>query len=255
MLKRLIGIFAVLAMAAMGTMAQAARVSPMIVDLTPSGRGTIARVTLTNPDARTFPVEVQMMRGEISEEGELELTPADDQFLVFPAQAVVPATSQQVFRVQYVGTPELSQSEIYYMVIRQIPVELSAAENQVQVIVNFNVLVNVVPDGATPNPVVESVRPAVRNDVAGIEVRLGNTGSRYFHAGAARWQITGTGADGQPFSQTIEPSDVIRSVGVGVVAPNHHRLFFVPTARPLSDAPITVSLTAPSTTATPNPGI
>lgn len=252
MFKRSIGALAAMFLACVGTVAQAARISPMIVDLTPSGRGTIARVELTNPDPRSFPVEVEMMRGEISEQGELTLTPADDQFLVFPAQAVVPATSQQVFRIQYIGEPTLARSEVYYMVVKQIPVALSTTQNEVQVVVNFNVLVNVAPDGATPAPVVESAHAVTRNNVAGIEVRLGNTGNRYYHAGALEWHITGTGADGQPYAQTIAPNDVIRSVGVGVVAPDHHRVFFVPTTRPLSDAPVQVSLSAANSTTTPN---
>src|SRR3546814_11762716 len=103
----------------------AARVSPRIVDIKPLGRGSDARIELSNPGQVEFPVEVQMFRGVISETGELELTPADDQFLLFPTQIVVPARSQQVFRVQYIGEPALAASEIYYMQIRQIPVEIA----------------------------------------------------------------------------------------------------------------------------------
>src|SRR3546814_18237806 len=83
----------------------------------------------------------------ISEAGELELTPADEQFLVFPPQRIVPPQSQQVFRVQYIGEPELATSEIYYMQIRQIPVDIAAGQSQVQIVVNFNVLVNVIQIG------------------------------------------------------------------------------------------------------------
>lgn len=236
------GFVAAIAMACAAPAAQAARVAPMIVDIQPVGRGSVARVELTNPDPRAFPLEVRMMRGEISETGELTLTPADDDFLVFPTQAVVQPNSQQVFRVQYVGEQALSQSQVYYMAINQVPVPLSTTENQVQVIVNFNVLVNVVPDGAQPEPFVESATPTVRNNVNGVEVRLTNRGNRYFPAGGIQWRIQGTGADGQPFNQSIEQTQMIRHIGVGVVAPGRARIFFVPTERPLGEGPIQVTL-------------
>src|SRR3546814_12648238 len=76
--------------------------------------------------------------------------------------------------------PELATSEIYYMQIRQIPVDIAAGQSQVQIVVNFNVLVNVIPDGVSPEPVVESVHPVVREGVTGIEVRLANQGTRLF---------------------------------------------------------------------------
>lgn len=230
MFRRIFGLVAIVILALSPVAAQAARVSPMIVDLTPIGRGAVGRVELTNTDPRTFPAEVQMMRGEISETGELTLTPADDDFLVFPAQAVIQPQSQQVFRVQYVGEPDLAQSQIYYMAIRQVPVDLGIPEtSQVQVVVHFNVLVNVVPDGATPQPVVQSAQAATRNGVNGVEVRVTNNGTRYFTAGMLQWALSGTGANGAPLSQTIEAGQMSRLVGVGVVAPGKSRVFFVPT--------------------------
>jgi fimbrial chaperone protein len=222
--------------------AEAARVSPMIVEISPLGRGSVARVELTNPGQSTFPVEVQMFRGVISEAGELELIPADEQFLLFPTQVVVPPQSQQVFRVQYIGEPELAASEIYYMQIRQIPVSVVPDQSQVQVVVNFNVLVNVIPDGARPEPFVESIRPVMREDTSGIEVRLTNRGTRYFTAGTSPWRVSGTATDGTPLDLRLPPEDVARLIGVGVVAPGRTRVFFFPTEKPLVEGTIQASM-------------
>ncbi len=227
---------AVLALAPVAV--EAAAVSPMMVDVKPMGRGSIARVELTNPGQKEFPVEVQMFRGVISEAGELELTPADDQFLLFPAQRVVPARSQQVFRVQYIGEPELAASEIYYMQIRQIPVDINPGESKVQVVVNFNVLVNVIPDDAVPQPAVESIRPVVRDDVAGIEVRISNRGTRYFTAANLPWQVSGTAEDGSPVDLKFSPEVMAKLIGVGVVAPGRARIFFIPTEKALVEGTI-----------------
>src|SRR6478735_468473 len=196
MLARFTACAAAFAALALSSAADAARVSPMIVDLEPSGNGSVARVELTNDAQRDIPFEVRVMHGEISEAGELTLTPADDDFLVFPAQAIVQSNTQQVFRLQYVGNPDLSQSDIYYMSIQQVPVQIAPAQSQVQVVVNYNVLVNVVPDGTRAEAVVESVEAALlqpeppEDDAAGanaepvapqpaqpgVRVRLGNHG-------------------------------------------------------------------------------
>jgi fimbrial chaperone protein len=242
MLRKLLFVWGVMLLAFASTAVEAARVSPMIVDVKPLGRGSVARIELSNPGQAEFPVEVQMFRGVISEAGELELTPADEQFLVFPSQRIVPAQSQQVFRVQYIGEPELAASEIYYMQIRQIPVDLGPGQSQVQLVVNFNVLVNVIPDGANPEPVVESAHPAVRADVTGIEVRLANHGTRYFTAGSLPWQIGGKAADGTALDVRLPPEEMAKLIGVGVVAPGRARIFFIPTEKPLVDGTVQASL-------------
>ena len=222
--------------------ASAARVTPMIIELEPAGGRSVARVELSNPGQNDFPVEVQMFRGLITEDGELELTPADEEFLLFPAQIVVPAASQQVFRVQYIGEPELAKSEVFYMKIRQIPLPFEANENKVRVVVNFNVLINVVPDGVVAQPYVESIRPAKREGVSGIEVRVSNQGTRYFLAGTLPWQISGITPNGEPFEVRRTREEMSGDIGVGVVAPDRTRSFFVPLDQPLAEGSIKVDL-------------
>jgi len=242
MFRILLLFWGVLAVALTPFAAHAARVSPMMAEVKPAGRESVARVELSNPADREFPVEVQMFRGVISETGELQLTPADDQFLVFPSQRVVPARSQQVFRVQYIGEPEMLSSEIYYMQIRQIPVDIGQEESQVQVVVNFNVLVNVVPNGTSPEPFVESVRPVVRDGVTGVEVRLANRGTRYFTAGTSPWRLTARTEDGEDVDVLLPAEEMSKLIGVGVVAPGRARIFFIPTEKPLVDGTIQAAM-------------
>jgi fimbrial chaperone protein len=264
MLARYTACAAAIAGLALSSAADAARVSPMIVDLEPSGNGSVARVELTNDAARDIPFEVRVMHGEISEAGELTLTPADDDFLVFPAQAIIQSNTQQVFRLQYVGEPNLARSDIYYMSIQQVPVQLEAAQSQVQVVVNYNVLVNVVPDGTRAEAAVESVEAALLQpeppeddapdvDAAaqpvapqppqpGVRVRLGNHGTRFFLAGSAKWTVSGTTEAGAPYSRTYQAQEMTRVIGVGVVAPDKVRSFFVPTEAPLVQDSIKVEV-------------
>lgn len=238
MLRKLVILSGLAILALMTAKAEALRVSPMILEVTPTGRTSIARVELAHTGDSEFPVEVQMFRGEISETGELKLTPADEDFLVFPAQVVVPARSQQVFRVQYIGEPELVTSENYYMQIRQIPVDLATGQSQVQVVVNYNILVNVIPQDTRPEAVIESIRPVVRENVNGIEVRVKNSGTRYFTAGTLPWRITGTAEDGTAVDIRLPPTEISKLIGVGVITPGRARIFFIPTEKPLVEGSI-----------------
>lgn len=155
----------------LGLPAEAARVTPMSVELAPTGRESSARIEVTNTEERELPMEVRMYRGIISEAGELELEPADERFVVFPPQVVIEPNTQQIFRVQYLPDEPLSQSEIYYAAISQIPVALDPAVSMIQVVMRFNVLVNVVPDGATAEPVVSWARPATLQSQISDEIR------------------------------------------------------------------------------------
>src|SRR3546814_9191872 len=137
---------------------------------------------------------------------------------------------------------KLSTSEIYNMNIRQIPVDIEAGQSQVHIDVNFNVLVNVIPDGVSPEPVVESVHPVVREDVTGIEVRLANHGTRYFTAGTVPWQINGTAEDGSVLDARLTPEQMAKAIGVGVVDPGRARIFLIPTEKPLADGTTRASL-------------
>lgn len=262
------------------SLANAARVSPMIVEIQPQGGASVARVEMTNDADRDIPFEARLMRGEINEKGELSLTPADDQFLVFPAQTIIQKKSQQVFRIQYVGNPELATSEIYYLSLQQVPVKITPGQNKVQVVVNYNVLVNVVPKDSRPVATVSSVEPVLKRtepepdggDVAaspvaaapgqnstvpatvaaaqppavqdqpGILVRLTNEGTRYFLAGMSRWEVTGNSSDGTPYSKNFRAEEMTKVIGVGVVGPDRTREFFVPTEVPLAAGTVKVQV-------------
>lgn len=243
MLRKLVSAFFALGLILCPIAAQASRVSPMIIELKPSGQSSIGRVELSNDADQGVAYDVEMMRGEISPDGKLSLTPADDQFLVFPAQALVQGKSQQVFRVQYVGEPDLAKSQIYYMAIRQVPVAFTGQESKVQVVVDYNVLVNVVPDGAQATPVVRSIEPVEQDGKSALRVDVGNSGNGYFLAGLSKWTITGKTAAGADFEKTYKAGDDLSKViGVGVVAPGGDRIFMIPTDEKLADGTTTISI-------------
>lgn len=233
--------------------AEAARVTPMVLEITPTGTGSVARIEVTNDEDREVPFELTMHRGTISETGEVTLEPADDRFVIFPPQVVLAPRSQQVFRIQFLPDAELSRSEIYYASVSQLPVALDPTETRIQVLMRFNVLLHVVPAGTSPEPVIEWIRPAERELPvpqgqegetqlqSGIEVRISNNGNRYFGAGETGWTIAGTDASGAAFSETLSDRQVRESTGLGIVAPGQARVFFIPLGRQVNAGSVRIN--------------
>lgn len=229
MAKRLLGrMCLVLCALSVASSALASRVSPMALDIAPYGRESVGRVQFVNTSNREYPVEARVFLGEISEDGELALMPADDEFVVFPPQLVLPPLGEQVFRVQYVGEPELDRARVYYLSLQQLPVELEAGPPQVQVLVNFNVFINVEPEGTSAVARVDTVTTETRDNVAGVLVRVANDGNGMLLAGQLAWRLVGTTKSGEPFERKFTPAELGTIVGVGVVAPGKTRKFFFP---------------------------
>lgn len=211
-----------------GSTAHASRVSPMSVELEPFGRDSIARIQFTNTADRDFPLEVRAFRGDITEDGELTLTPADEDFLIFPPQLVVAPLKEQVIRIQYVGNPNPAQAQVYYLSVRQLPVELEPGAPQIQVTVTFNVFVDVEPEGLEAIARVDTISPAEREGETGIEVRVANDGNGMLLAGRRDWVVSGKRKNGDDFNLTLNAAQMSSTIGVGVVAPGKARRFFLP---------------------------
>jgi len=270
---RLLLVIAAIMLAMFATSADAMRVSPMVVEITTRGAGSSARIEVQNVGSTALPFETRITRIEFDDNGEMTETPADEDFLVFPPQGIVPVGGRQVVRVQWIGDPDLALSRAYYVGIHQIPVDLSDSGStetvggQLQVVYNMKSLLTVAPPGAEPQVRVVSVAPtmltaapqsSVEVDPAlgesapeaasqemrpGVRVELRNTGTRYAMMSAADWTVEGTGLDGRPLRVSISATQVNEAVGVGYLAPaGGRRTFEVPTGEAFSaDRPIKVS--------------
>lgn len=249
--------------------AAAMRVSPMVAELSMTGVGSAARIEVGNIGSEALPFETRITELSVGPDGEFVETPADDNFLIFPPQGLVPVNSRQVVRVQWVGEAELDSSRAYYLWVRQLPVstdvERPAVEDNVavsvQVLYTMKALIVVAPAGAQPDVEVVSTRvvdiapPAPEVDasltggeemaapplVPGVEVVVRNVGKRYALMSGATWVLEGTGLDGQPLTATLTSGDIGSAVGVGYLPPGGTRTFEVPAATPFDPAqPVSV---------------
>jgi fimbrial chaperone protein len=237
------------------------RVSPMVVEMESRGSGAVARVEVQNVNQSNLAFETRVYRVTFDESGNVVETPADDKFLVFPPQGVLPAGGRQVVRLQWVGAPDLAASESYYVSVNQLPVPLEptaapdTASAQLQIVYNMRALVVVAPPGATPNVKAASVAPIQYQAPArgadappppsgpGVEVTLRNTGRRHAMMAAFGWRLEGTGTDGKPLRVDVTAEELNRTVGTGYVPALGERKFRIPVVAAFGPKPIRLSFT------------
>lgn len=126
MIKKLIG--ALLLSALMGTEALAFRVTPMRYLLEPGGSGAETTLRLENTYPVELPVEVVVFERSVTPDGKEVRRPADEDFLIFPPQSLIPVGGEQAFRVRYVGDPAITEMRSFVVMLRQLPIRDDASE-------------------------------------------------------------------------------------------------------------------------------
>ena len=236
---------AIIALAALASPALAMRVSPMVLEMESRGSNAVARVEIQNINQGNLAFETRVFLMQFNEKGEMVETPADDRFLIFPPQGVLPAGGRQVVRLQWVGEPDLAASQAYYVSVQQLPVTFEPKANegigaQVQVLYNMRALVVVAPPGAKPDVKAKAVRqlnyqppaaagtdklPPVQD---GVEITLRNDGRRHAMMSNYGWRLEGLDSKGQKLRVDISAEELNRAVGTGYVPALGERTFRVP---------------------------
>lgn len=213
-------------------------VTPVIVDMSTSGSGNHAQITVVNESAKVLPVEIVVSRIEVGESGEITSTPAGDEFVLFPPQALVPAGATQNFRVQWVGAPQIKTSQSYIFSVNQVPVKMPKGESGVQVVLNFSTIINVAPPGGQAS--INLVGASIGKDDQGklrpaLTVR--NPGNAHAKLTDATITLSGGG-----WSQTFTPPQLRLLIGVGLLQPGKTRKFLLPVDLPAKVTQITASI-------------
>lgn len=230
---------------ALSAPASAMRVSPMVVEMESRGGSSTARIEVQNINPGHLAFQTRVFRMDIDAEGKITETPADEDFLIFPPQGVLPASGRQVIRLQWVGNPELPVSQAYYVAVEQLPVALEPVVTetvaaQVQILYNMRGLVVVSPPGANPNVSPSSVRQVTYQPPAlpgtdtlppmqdGVEIVLRNDGRRHAMMAEFRWQLEGKDSEGNWLRVDISPEELSQAVGTGYVPAQGQRTFNLP---------------------------
>lgn len=213
-----------LALALKAAPALALSVSPLVVDLSAAGRDARGAVTVLNDSNAQVPVELKVFRLELGLDGEAKRTPADEDFVIFPPQAILKPGARQVFRLQWAGDPDIAKSQSYMLTVNQVPVKLPNSESGVQVVFNFGVIVNVAPLAGTAE--LAAVRTDLMPDDKGVgrpAVTVENRGQKHAYIADASLTLAGEG-----WKRSIAPAEMKELVGLGLVMPGSTRRFLLP---------------------------
>ena len=258
-------LFAVAALGAMlpatGASAQSMGVEPLFVEVRPNQS---AAVRVRNGAVDSVPVEVLVFRRDVDENGVQTRVPADDDFIIFPPQAVVEAKKTQVFRIRpLLETTDMSQS--YYVSFKQIPQSLLGLADgaQLQVVFSFDAAVHVVPRKASSAFELVSTRisemqieqptgefvtnrfgrqeEVIRTlTVPALELEINNVGNKYLYLNETEFSADVTLADGTTDTMVWVNDRVADHVDVTLVEPTESRRFKLPL--PQGATPLTASV-------------
>lgn len=201
--------------------ANAFRVSPMVYDLAPSGPAASKTIRVQNTTEDKLPVEIYAEKRVIHADGSESREPADDDFLIFPPQAIIDANGVQAVRVQYIGDPSIKNSAGYVVTVAQIPVDLKNLENSgVQFTFQFGTSVNVVPSKAKAKIEVLETKPAE----GGVDLHLKNSGNSYTRLSLGQWIFS----NNEGKQVILEGNDLKEAISQPLIQPNTERNITLP---------------------------
>lgn len=227
-----------LGLAAAAGPARALSVTPIQVEMLSAG-GPRAQVTVTNDAKEPLPVEIGLEKLALDENGSRKTSKAGDSFLVFPPQALIPPGGSQVFRLQWVGEPEIAESQSFLMSVNQVPVKMPKGQTAVQIVMSFGVIVNVAPPKGSPTLKVvgTGVTADKKTGKRHPTVTLENASRVHALLPDGTLRIAGGG-----WSHTFSPRELGEKVGIGLVQPGKKRKFVLPVDVPANVASVEASL-------------
>ena len=216
----------------LGGTANAYEVSPMRISLTPANGRNTTTISVNNNEDDPLPIEVQVLRRTVAEDGTQTFEPAEDNFIVFPPQVEIPAQSSQALRVQYIGPAKVDEAQSYVVKVVEVPVSPPGFSG-VKFTYDFGVAVYIDPPRATEKL---SVISAERID-GGIRLRVRNDGNKYSLITTKRLILTSSGG-----RLDLSPDELASKIQDPLIPPHFTRQIDVIGAAAQGDGPLTAEI-------------
>lgn len=140
--------------------AHAYKLIPISAELAPSGKSARQTFRIENTSNEPIAVELAMYSRNMTPDGKDILKDAENDFVLFPAQAIVMPGKTQAIRLQWIGDPNPEKELAFRMICEQLPVTFGKDQTeggQVRLLVRFIASIYVAPRSARPNITVKSV--------------------------------------------------------------------------------------------------
>jgi P pilus assembly chaperone PapD len=123
--------------------AAAFEVQPMRHSLFPMGGQNSSLFTVKNTRQEPLPVEIVVAKRVFEDDGTRSEIPADEDFVVFPFQALIQPGATQAFRFQYVGDLSFDEEVSYTIHAKEVPVDPGPGFSGLRYVYSFGVAVYV----------------------------------------------------------------------------------------------------------------
>ena len=216
---------------------------PIVVQLSPSGAGSSQTMVITNTHEVPIAIEVQAFVRHQLPNGEDELTPEDEDLIIYPPQMVIPPQSSQSFKVQWVGDQAIDQERAYRIVTEQLPIKFEeqvAGDRTADLTVRYRyeAALYIVPKGAKPSARLISVESVKAEDgSAMLEVTIASEGTLRAILNTPKLDLTT--ASGEKLSlagEDIKPLDGLN------ILPGGQRTVRIPAPVGLASGPLSGTL-------------
>lgn len=217
---------------------RAMSVEPLVLDVDSIGKGASQSFKVVNDGVASMPVEIGIVQMEIGPGGEQRHQAADKDFIVYPPQASIPKGGAQIFRIQWIGDPEIKASRNYRLSVAQVPVKQSDNTSGVQFAISFGVIVSVSPHQSKAALVVMAATSAKGKDgKQSVALNVKNSGNKHAYLRDAAISLSGRG-----WSAKLTAYEVQQKIGLGIVQPGKERRFLLPIEVPGNVSDITASI-------------
>lgn len=225
--------------------ARAFRFVPFTAEFDPAGADANQTFKVENNSKERIAVEIGVYRRAMNLDGSDELSSAEDDFVVFPAQVVLEPEKSQVVRVQWIGDPKPERELAYRIVAEQLPVDLEPAEGtggSVRILVRYMGSIYVRSPGAEPDVVLESAEPAESDQgERQLAITLRNRGRAHAILRNLELSLVGEAdSDGDPASLTL-PSEELEGMSGENILADQSRRFVLPWPAKLAFDPVDVT--------------
>jgi len=220
--------------------AHAMTVEPVVVDLKAAGHGMNQVIAVENNGSYPLPVELTVQELALSSDGVHATGKDSGDVVAFPPQASIAPGQTQTFRIQYMGDPALGHSKHYYVTVAQLPVNLPQTPVGINVLYNFQVLVNVGPPGVRPAlriSAAEIGRSAAGNAVPVLTVT--NDSASYGYLSHGQLRLVEKDRSGHSvLNRVLSGAEIEQAIGLGLIGSGQSRQVMLPLVLPEAEGTV-----------------
>lgn len=226
--------------------ALAFKLDPISRVFEPAGAGATQSYQVINDSAEQIAVELSMAERKISLEGQETTESADDDFLVYPSQIVLPPQGVQSVRVTWLGNPNPEKELAYRIIAEQLPINLNNPEESqaettsggVKVMFRYMGSVYIRPKNAESKVVLNGITHEKGTDGNDrLVITFDNQGTRRAVLSELNLNLTSQGSQ-----LTLKPEQ-LEGVNNGVILAGNQRRFSMPWPQQLPIGEVTGTFT------------